>query len=302
MTTAEASLTVAAVARRLGVAPATLRTWDRRYGLGPSEHNAGAHRRYSPQDVARLVTMRRLTMAGVAPSEAARSAMADQQAPTTSGAPSEADVLEAYADVEMPADPEGLVAAARQGDVAAVRWMLARVQPRDTLGWYRDLVLPAMAALSVGPLLERAGDNACHRLEAAAYAELRSRTAAVAARSGGTVDPPAALVVPAGSATYLEAHVLAGALLPRGVPSVVLSGGDAGPLADALVQTGAGVVVVLVGSAEPGLATELVAEMADREHEATVFWHRPGLGAAPAGVHHVRSLEGACHEVVAVAG
>ncbi|MGI9196332.1 MAG: MerR family transcriptional regulator, partial [Candidatus Nanopelagicales bacterium] len=38
-------LTVAAVARRLGVAPATLRTWDRRYGVGPTEHAAGSHRR-----------------------------------------------------------------------------------------------------------------------------------------------------------------------------------------------------------------------------------------------------------------
>ena len=35
------ALTVAAVARRLGVAPATLRTWDRRYGLGPTEHSTG---------------------------------------------------------------------------------------------------------------------------------------------------------------------------------------------------------------------------------------------------------------------
>lgn len=34
----EPTLTVAAVARRLGIAPATLRTWDRRYGLGPSDH------------------------------------------------------------------------------------------------------------------------------------------------------------------------------------------------------------------------------------------------------------------------
>ena len=31
--TGQPRLTVAAVARRLGVAPATLRTWDRRYGL-----------------------------------------------------------------------------------------------------------------------------------------------------------------------------------------------------------------------------------------------------------------------------
>nr|WP_205707007.1 MerR family transcriptional regulator [Kineococcus vitellinus] len=66
------TLTVAAVARRLGVAPATLRTWDRRYGLGPSEHTAGAHRRYSSSDLARLVVMRRLTLEGVAPAEAAR--------------------------------------------------------------------------------------------------------------------------------------------------------------------------------------------------------------------------------------
>jgi MerR family transcriptional regulator, light-induced transcriptional regulator len=71
-----ASLTVSALARRLGVAPATLRTWDRRYGLGPSQHTAGAHRRYAPEDVARLGVMRRLTVQGVTPAEAARVALA----------------------------------------------------------------------------------------------------------------------------------------------------------------------------------------------------------------------------------
>jgi DNA-binding transcriptional MerR regulator len=67
-------LTVAAVARRLGVAPATLRTWDRRYGLGPSNHEAGDHRRYCPEDLMKLTMMRRLISAGVAPSEAAEKA------------------------------------------------------------------------------------------------------------------------------------------------------------------------------------------------------------------------------------
>lgn len=67
-------LTVAAVARRIGVAPATLRTWDRRYGLGPSEHVEGEHRRYCPQDLARLTMMRRLIVAGLAPAEAAEQA------------------------------------------------------------------------------------------------------------------------------------------------------------------------------------------------------------------------------------
>jgi DNA-binding transcriptional MerR regulator len=58
----------------MGVAPATLRTWDRRYGVGPSEHTPGSHRRYSPADLARLEHMRRLVIAGVPPADAAKAA------------------------------------------------------------------------------------------------------------------------------------------------------------------------------------------------------------------------------------
>ena len=72
---ADESLTVAALARRLGVAPATLRTWDRRYGIGPSEHCAGNHRRYSAGDVTRLTSMVRLIVAGVTPKDAAGKAL-----------------------------------------------------------------------------------------------------------------------------------------------------------------------------------------------------------------------------------
>jgi DNA-binding transcriptional MerR regulator len=70
----EEKLTVAAVARRIGVAPATLRTWDRRYGLGPSKHVEGEHRKYCPSDLAKLTMMRRLIVAGVSPSDAAEQA------------------------------------------------------------------------------------------------------------------------------------------------------------------------------------------------------------------------------------
>ena len=70
----EELLTVAAVARRIGVAPATLRTWDRRYGLGPSAHEAGEHRRYCPNDLAILTAMRKLITAGVSPADAAQQA------------------------------------------------------------------------------------------------------------------------------------------------------------------------------------------------------------------------------------
>lgn len=75
MSDAMEALTVAAVARRLGVAPATLRTWDRRYGLGPSDHSTGEHRRYSASDLARLTLMRKLVVAGVSPAEAAQRAL-----------------------------------------------------------------------------------------------------------------------------------------------------------------------------------------------------------------------------------
>lgn len=66
-----AGVSVAQVAHRLGVAPATLRTWDRRYGLGPSSHEAGSHRRYSDEDLARLAVMRRLVVSGVPAQQAA---------------------------------------------------------------------------------------------------------------------------------------------------------------------------------------------------------------------------------------
>lgn len=79
----EVGLTVAAVARRIGIAPATLRTWDRRYGLGPTVHQAGSHRRYSSVDVARIDLMRKLMLNGVLPSEAARSALSQEVSPTS---------------------------------------------------------------------------------------------------------------------------------------------------------------------------------------------------------------------------
>ena len=72
----EELLTVAAVARQIGVAPATLRTWARRYGLGPSSHEAGEHRRYCSSDLAKLTLMRRLISAGMAPADAAEQALA----------------------------------------------------------------------------------------------------------------------------------------------------------------------------------------------------------------------------------
>jgi DNA-binding transcriptional MerR regulator len=103
-------LTAGAVARRLGVAVTTLRTWDQRYGLGPSEHRAGRHRRYSAEDVRRLELMRRLTFQGVSPADAARTALAAgpdelaEPAPRPASRPSNRRVM-----------PVGLAQAAARG-------------------------------------------------------------------------------------------------------------------------------------------------------------------------------------------
>jgi MerR family transcriptional regulator, light-induced transcriptional regulator len=68
-------LSVAAVARQLGIAPATLRTWDRRYGIGPADHTPGKHRRYNADDLARLELMRSALLHGATPAAAATYAL-----------------------------------------------------------------------------------------------------------------------------------------------------------------------------------------------------------------------------------
>ncbi|MFJ9690689.1 MerR family transcriptional regulator [Kitasatospora sp. NPDC101183] len=75
----EAGLPTGGVARRLGVSPTTVRSWERRYGIGPADREPGHHRRWSPQDIAVLEAMCRLTARGVPPGEAARAALAGHE-------------------------------------------------------------------------------------------------------------------------------------------------------------------------------------------------------------------------------
>ncbi|MFD3355055.1 MerR family transcriptional regulator [Streptomyces fradiae] len=68
-------MTTGEVARRLGVAPTTVRSWDQRYGLGPAARVGGRHRRWTAGDLARLERMCALTATGLPPAEAARLAL-----------------------------------------------------------------------------------------------------------------------------------------------------------------------------------------------------------------------------------
>ncbi|RKT78700.1 B12 binding protein [Terracoccus luteus] len=61
----ELSWPVGAVSERLGIAAPTLRSWDRRHGVGPTHRTGGNHRRYSETDINRVTLMARLTAQGV---------------------------------------------------------------------------------------------------------------------------------------------------------------------------------------------------------------------------------------------
>ena len=63
---------VGAVSSRLNITASTLRTWERRYGVGPSFRTAGGHRRYTDHDIDRVELMRRLLGRGVSAKDAAR--------------------------------------------------------------------------------------------------------------------------------------------------------------------------------------------------------------------------------------
>jgi MerR family transcriptional regulator, light-induced transcriptional regulator len=313
-TSAGPSLTVAAVARRLGVAPATLRTWDRRYGLGPSEHLAGAHRRYSSADVARLLVMRRLTLEGVAPAEAARAALSADPTQGAQGgvpqAPSVTEVVDAYAHATpMAPDPPALVAAAGHFDNAAVRWMLSRVHPRDALAWWSDLVEPALLTLTGRVTLEGPGEHAAPALTAAAFAELRSRAAVSAARGAedaeqASVAVPVVLALSTGRGSDLLVHVVATALQERWVRARVLSSTTPRAALEAVQRVRPAAVLVHVGGedSDPALAAEVVRVLVEADESAPVFVQGDS-GAldlpVAANVHRIRTLPGTLHEVVA---
>jgi MerR family transcriptional regulator, light-induced transcriptional regulator len=72
------ALRIGAVARRTGVAVATLRAWESRYGVLQPCRSEGGHRLYSEDDVDRVLAVLRLTAQGWSVSAAAASVTAER--------------------------------------------------------------------------------------------------------------------------------------------------------------------------------------------------------------------------------
>lgn len=150
---------VAAVARRLGVAPSTLRTWDRRYGLGPGRHTDGKHRRYGPADIARLELMQRALLRGASTAEAARYCL--DQLPKTAPPPAELPVPEpvpVVAGLSGSTMARRLRTAALAMDACAVQRTLAEaIADCGVPAAWESVIEPVLTALGAGWRGTRAG-------------------------------------------------------------------------------------------------------------------------------------------------
>ncbi|MEV6950680.1 MerR family transcriptional regulator [Streptomyces sp. NPDC051183] len=148
----DAALSTGAVARHLGVSPTTLRSWERRYAIGPAFREEGRHRRWTPRDVARLELMCRLTAQGVPPSEAARAALgtppgsaAVRPAPVPAGAPGGSAALPLG---EVRPECRGLARAAVRLDAPTVARLLdAALAEHGLVTAWEEVLAPTLHAV-----------------------------------------------------------------------------------------------------------------------------------------------------------
>jgi methanogenic corrinoid protein MtbC1 len=255
------ALTAGAVARRLGVAVTTLRTWHQRYGLGPTEHTPGQHRRYTPQDMDRLQVMRRLTAQGVAPAEAAAWAkrmpipMDSSALPTASAdaAPRDGGGHTIPVGRAGPA-ARGLARAAMRLDAAGLRDQIEMIiSGRGVIRAWEEVILPVLTG--IGERYE-----ATQKYIEVEHLLSRSITEALGAvpRPPSSATPQVLLTAADEEQHTLPLEVLAAALAESGVPVRLLGARvPTNALRDAVSRTGPTVVLVWSQMQQTGDPTQL---------------------------------------------
>jgi len=313
----EPGLTVAAVARRLGVAPATLRTWARRYGLGPDRHQAGAHRRYGPDDVARLEMMRALTMRGVAPADAARAALTGAVGPGPAGGPPSAGTARdersaAAASGRAGGGPvvpvgsveplvRGLARAAQALDAPGVTAIVRESLASDGVATtWESLLVPVLVGIGRRWAAGQVGVDVEHLLSECVMGALRDvgreQPQPVSAR-------PVVLAAAAEEQHTLAIHAVAAALAERRVDVRVL-GARVPPaaLAEAVRRCGPGAVFVWSQCPDTGEVAQF-AHLPHTRPAVTVVAGGPGWGPdLPSEVARVGSLAQAVALLARAAG
>ncbi len=304
--TAAAGLTTGALARRLGVSPTTLRSWDRRYGIGPAVRTGGRHRRWTPEDVTVLETMCRLTASGVPPAEAARAARrkahpaAARRPADTAPAPAPAPAAQAAART-VPAlgtpepgvarqDGRGLARAAVRLDAAAVDERLEAAVARYGVvtAWAGgDGAHPARR----GPQMGLGGDPYVaveHLLSWHVSTTLRRHTRPSAAPTETTGPGPVLLACVPGEQHTLPLEALNAALTHLGIPVRMFGGAvPAEALLTAVRRLGPAAVVLWAqarSTASPPLAARVAAQewgVRGARTQALVMLGGPGWAGRP---------------------
>jgi hypothetical protein len=249
---ADEALTAGAVARRLGVAVTTLRTWHQRYGLGPSHHVAGQHRRYTAQDMERLQVMRRLTAQGVTPAEAAswaRRVPIPLDTPEAIPPPPDEPLDQGSRDGGGHTIPvgragttaRGLARAAMRLDAQALRDIItATIADRGVVRAWEEAIMPVLVGV---------GERYAASLKFIEVEHLISRSVTEALstidRKPASTSPRVLLTAADEEQHTLPLEALAAALAEAGVPTRLL-GARVPPdaLSDAVARTGPAVVVL----------------------------------------------------------
>jgi DNA-binding transcriptional MerR regulator len=173
---------VGAVSRRLGIATPTLRTWDRRYGMGPSARTEGGHRRYSEADVARVSRMSQLIAEGVPPAQAAQVSAAALSGfdswPERRADRADSAVVETLLphSREVPVLVDELLQAARLLDASTLSRCLGQVfDGRGVCRGWVDVVVPFLVAVGNEWQAGLIGIEAEHLASECVSTELRHR-------------------------------------------------------------------------------------------------------------------------------
>lgn len=289
----EELLTVAAVARRIGVAPSTLRTWDRRYGLGPSSHEAGSHRRYCPADLARLTLMRRLISTGVAPCEAA------EQARSHKGAVKIAQLVDNFENRHELVD--SIHRAAKILDKSFIETVIRKdIADNGVISSWTEVIVPLLVI--VGDEWERtgAGIEVEHMLSELLKRIMREGVPEIKKPKNAQ---PVLLAAVGEEVHCLALHALAAALAERGIESFFLGARTPLEAIDAMVRRSAPPAIFLWAQLKHNGDEKFFRELPAIRPAPRVILGGPGWNLKDgAEVTFVHDLSLACSEIESAVG